>query len=157
MRREPDSERSIAPPGHVCSPPYPLKAAASCLCCQEPVFEVRQTDTREGSPFYGHPIRVGPALEAQTQVELLLNDGTEVDITFCVDCAPNVRPEHYSAVWEACVHAQDVYMRHRGNATDAYRIGAVATLMSKWPLAFLRRRRAAPLGGGVSDVTVDRR
>lgn len=138
-------------PSHQCGPPYPLKKNASCLCCGEPTFEVR--DVYLEGPLAGTPRRVGRMLDTGTQVEFLMSDGSEADISFCLPCVDSLRPEHYQAVWTACLDRAELSFTLSGHSPNQRKI-LMAQLMAVWPVALLRKRRE-----GVEDRTlvIDRR
>lgn len=139
-------------PRHRCEPPYPTKAKGGCVCCGDPVYVVHQINTDEASPLSGHPTRIGAPLETQTQVEFLLTDGSEADVSFCDECARNLRPAHYIHVWRACVERGILALQLARRSANDQRL---ARLQGErvWPLAVLRRRRQGP-----EDIlVVDRR
>lgn len=136
---------------HVCGPPYPPKWPACCLCCRTPAYEVLVTRDQPGHPLDGAPKRRGAMLDAGTQVEFLMSDGAEADITFCTTCAANIEPAHYQPIWRACIAAAEVQLRLAGKS-DNERVAALAALMAIWPMALVRRRHEAE-----GTLTVDRR
>lgn len=137
---------------HRCGPPYPLKAVGRCLCCAESVHDVYQVLDQPGHPLDGHPVRIGPQTALATQVEFLLSDGSEADITFCRPCADALRPAHYIEVWRACVERGDLSLRLAGRSENA-RLVAKARGLAQWPVGILRRRLAVEDG----QLVVDRR
>ncbi len=124
---------------HVCGPPYPLKAAGRCLCCGEDVYEVRHVRDDPEHPLDGQPVRLGPQRESGTQVAFLLSNGSEVAISFCCACADAIRPEHYRALWRACVLRADVSLALAGRRVTERRV-VWARSLATYPIAQLRRR-----------------
>lgn len=127
------------------------KKVACCLCCQQECFHVYAYDKNEG-PMKGHPVRVGPQLECWTQIEFLLSDGTEADITFCIDCAKKVKPEHYQVIWGACIDRFNMGFSISNRSANERKAGLLH-LMRIYPIALLRLRRVDQEG----RLVVDRR
>lgn len=127
------------------------KKAGCCLACGVEVYEVREY-WGEGL-LAGHPRRLGRMQEHGTQVTFLLSDGSEADVTFCIDCALRLEPEDYAAAWEACVERTDLSARVASWSPNQ-RTAAIAHLMGLWPVAVVRRRRE---GAEPQTLIMDRR
>lgn len=128
------------------------KIAGACLACGRPCFAILQED-----PETGRPLALGAAEEHQTQIEFLLSDGSEADITFCLDCAAQVTPEHYPAIWRACIDAAEEELKGRSPNERRARLAAST---QTWIMGRLRARRHDPdsPGGGLArQVVLDRR
>ena len=123
------------------------KVAGHCLCCHTACYAVLQVD-----PQTDRPLVLGAAEECQTQIEFLMNDGSEADITFCLECATDVRPEHYPAIWRTCVDALAAELADR---SPNERVAKLLPYTRKWILGRLRFRREDPSGG--RRTVVDRR
>lgn len=126
---------------------FGTKIAGACLCCGTPCYAILQAD-----PSTGRPLVLGAAEEHQTQVEFLLSDGSEADITFCIECAAKLEPEHYPAIWRACVEAFEAELAGRSRNE---RIAKLLSYTKKWILARLRHRRHDPSAPG--RICIDRR
>lgn len=122
------------------------KVAGACLGCGKPCYAVLQIDTQTG-----RPLAIGAAEEHQTQIEFLLSDGSEADVTFCLECAGEVRPEHYPAIWRACI---DAFAAELGGRSPNERTAKLAAYQQKWIVGQLRKRRHDPESG---QIVVDRR
>ena len=137
---------------HVCGPPYPVKTAGRCFCCRTPVFEILE-EFSDSHPLTGHPSRLGAPLDCGTQIELLMSNGAEADIAFCIDCARKVQPEHLWSIWETCIDRADLSFRAAGRSENERR-SAVKANMDLWPVGLLRCRVYDP---EVGLYRVDRR
>jgi len=126
---------------HVCGPPYPVKQTGRCCCCLTDCHEIRAVFT--DGPLAGHPSRVGPQLDCGTQVEFLLSDGSEADVTFCFDCATRLQPAHYQALWQACGDRLELSLRGQGRRPQEITM-ARAAWDAHWPVAVLRCRKELP-------------
>ena len=127
------------------------KRAGRCLACQVDVYEVKQT--WEEGPLAGSPRRLGQMLENGCQVELLMSDGSEADITFCIDDANAITPADLPAIWAACLDHLDLVLQLSGKS-DNERRAHVAAAMRVYPVAILRKRREGTQPG---MLMVDRR
>ena len=127
------------------------KRAGCCLGCGEAVYEVKQT--WEEGPLAGSPRRLGPMLEHGCQVELLMSDGSEADITFCVTDATAITPDDLPAIWSACLDHLDLVLQLSGKS-DNERRAHVAAAMRAYPVAILRKRREGVVPG---MLVIDRR
>lgn len=143
--------RVLVMPNHVCGTFDHVKRAGCCACCLEPVYEVRQTLDKPGHPLDGHPIRLGAMLEHGTQIELLLSDGSEADVAFCLPCAMNLTPEMYPRLWRLCLDRMEIALGLAGRS-DNERLAAMAKFDAVWPMAIVRKRREAE-----GMLAVDRR
>lgn len=127
-------------PGHDCGPPYQLKVNGSCLCCREVVYTVIDFYPDDAPPeFAGTPRRVNRPLPRATQVMLLLSDGSIADITFCIDCANELRPAHYMAVWNACTDRLALSLRLAGRSANEQK-AHLAAAAAVWPIAMAGKR-----------------
>lgn len=136
---------------HIHGPPYPLKRNGSCLCCGTPVYRV--IEVWQDGPLEGTPRRVGKQLDVGTQVTFQMSDGSEADVSFCIDCAPAVRPAHYRTIWEACLDREALGLRLAGRSANE-RTAAMARGLKLFPVARVRRRRESEEPG---MLMVDRR
>lgn len=125
------------------------KKPGCCLGCGEEVREVREYF--EDGPLVGMPRRCGPYTEHGVQAEFLMSDGSEADITFCLDCANQIMPEDYQPIWEACLDLTDKVLSGR-HANE--RKARLAESTKLWPVALLRCRREDP---ALREMVVDRR
>lgn len=140
----------MTPTEHVCGVFDQVKRLGCCLCCAEPIYEVRETRDQPEHPLHGHPTRLGPMLEHGTQVTLLMSDGSEADVSFCLPCATHLTPATYQRAWLACVERGDLsaqVMRRSPNA----RVVAYARALAVWPMAVVRWRRVNEEGRAVLD------
>jgi hypothetical protein len=128
-----------------------LKKLGSCICCGDEIFHVLEYDRRPDSPLLNHPIRVGPMKEHGTQIEFLLSDGSQADISCCVDCAAAIRPEDYQTIWQAVIDRAVISLRDRP-ANERRRLLAQYTRI--FPLALLAWRRPH---GDWPQMVLDRR
>lgn len=90
-------------------------------------------------------------LDHGTQVEFLLSDGTEADVTFCVDCAGQLAASDYHPLWSAVIEVTDRLLKFH-SSNDRRR--GLSRMQRQWPLAVLRWRRESPVTGA---MVVDRR
>ncbi len=127
------------------------KQVGRCLCCQDDCYEVLEVWT-DGS-LEGHPRRLGKQLECGTQVEFLMSNGTETDITFCITCANELTIEHYQDIWEACIDRDRLDMLLTGARLNDVKM---ATLKSQaiFPMDILLFRKIHP---ETDRLYVDRR
>lgn len=130
-----------------------MKQVGKCCDCSEECYEVLETYPSDDPFVPNEPRRLGAALECHTQVEFLLSDGSEADVSFCVTCAEKLRPADYPRVWDACCVRGDVDNQRAGRSLNARKV-AWARLQHVWPLGVLRWRRHAPASG---LMVVDRR
>lgn len=75
-----------------------FKITGHCTTCDCEVFEIitRQAE-HERRP--GEPKRIGGPLDNAIRITFLLFDGTKTDLTFCEDCAADLEPARYVAIW----------------------------------------------------------
>ncbi len=125
---------------HVCGPPYALKTNGSCLCCRAVVYHVTDYWPDDGPPeFAGTPRRISRPLESATQVMFLMSDGSIADVTFCIECAGQLRPEHYSAVWGACADRLLLSLRLAKRSDNECKAHLAAS-MAVWPIGVAGKR-----------------
>jgi hypothetical protein len=129
------------------------KRPGCCLACGREVYAVVDYFPAD-HPWAGQPRTLGRQLDHGTQVEFLLPDGSEADISFCVPCASRLTPADYSALWACVLDRTDATLRVAGRR-EAERRMTLAPLMRAWPMAKLRARREIPEMPG--QLTVDRR
>ena len=116
------------------------KRPGCCTRCETPVYEI------------GPNGAVGRMTDLGTQVEFLLSDGTECDVTFCTTCAAALSPGDFGAVWDAVLDATG---RELADRHPTERVMKTIPMTRIWPLAILRRRRESPEQPGV--MVLDRR
>lgn len=116
------------------------KRPGCCTRCETPVYEIADNGA------------VGRMTDRGTQVEFLLSDGTECDVTFCNDCAAGLALEDFGPMWDAVLAAT---ARELAERPLDERARLTMPLMRVWPLAILRRRRESPESPGV--MVLDRR
>ena len=136
---------------HACGVFDQVKRAGCCCCCAEPVYAVLEVMT--DGPLTGHPRRLGPQLDAGTQVEFLLSDGSEADVSFCLVCAAHLTPADYQKVWECVIDRALLAFRVAGRAATEQRM-AVESYRRIFPIAVVRWRRE---GREINRLVVDRR
>lgn len=136
---------------HVCGAFDHPKQIGRCLCCGGDCYEIRGVIT--DGPLAGHPNRVGRMLPDGLQVEFLLSDGTECDITFCVACARNLVPEHYARVWDRVLDRTHLSVTV-ANRRPVERQLALRQVLAVYPVAILRWRRE---GAEINSLIVDKR
>lgn len=124
---------------HVCGVFDQPKRVGCCLCCSEPVYTVKSVHP-EGHPLAGHPNSLGPMLPHGLQVEFLLSNGAEADVTFCEPCARNLKPEHYILAWGRVIDRTDLALQLEQRRDTERRI-VLTEYMTLWPIAVLRWRR----------------
>lgn len=124
---------------HVCGTFDQPKRAGSCLCCGEAAYQILAVHP-DGHPLAGHPSRVGPMLPDSVQVSFLMSDGSESDITFCLDCARALTPAHYPRVWDRVIDATD-RMVTLANRRPVERRLLLRPQMAIYPIAILHWRR----------------
>ena len=116
------------------------KRPGCCTRCETPVYEIG----RNGA--------VGRMTDLGTQVEFLLSNGTECDVTFCTTCAAALSPGDFGAVWDAVLDATG---RELAGRTPTERARLMAPLMRVYPMGVLRWRLESPEQPGV--MVLDRR
>lgn len=127
------------------------KQLGRCPCCGTECYEILECHV--GGPLDGHPKSLGPQRECGTQIEFLLSDGTEADITCCIDCAGRLLPQDYQSIWEAIIDRVDLSCR-LAKQSENERRRAVAQYTRIWPVALLRCRVVDP---ETNSLRVDRR
>ena len=117
------------------------KAAGKCIACAEPVREII-SEFPEGHPLAGLPNRLGARLETMSEVRVLLSNGSYMDLWFCTTCAPQIRPQHFRAIWRVVVDDEDRHARARGEpATPNVFVSRMTKWMAMYPIAVLLRHR----------------
>ena len=117
------------------------KRLGCCVCCGAECYQV--LGVQETGPLAGHPNRLGPMLECGVQVEFLLSDGSEADVTCCVECAKTLTPEDYQRVWETCL-ARGIQSFEVAGRPRREMLAAMLPLFQLWPVAVKLWRREAP-------------
>jgi hypothetical protein len=129
------------------------KMPGHCLACKQAVYEILEVRVEPGHPMDGWPLRMGRPLDHQTQIELLMSDGSEADILFCLACAKKVTAVDYMAIWQACIEANDLVLSVAGRSENERKMHR-AKMMAIWPVTVgLLRRHDATTG----LLIVDRR
>lgn len=127
------------------------KHAGKCIACGEPVRVIASTYPADHA-LAGYPSRLGAWLDAMTEIEFLLSDGSTTHVTFCSTCAPQIRPEHFAPIWRCVLDCEDTLALATGR-TGNQRKAHLSKMMSLYIVALLYRRRK---GEGVERV-LDRR
>lgn len=76
-----------------------MKQPGLCTDCGTECFEIVSRFPAD-HPIAGEVCRIGPMIPCGTQVEFLLSDNTVMTLTFCVDCAGRLSPEHYPSLMD---------------------------------------------------------
>lgn len=129
-----------------------LKKPGCCTSCGTDIYEVRDYWT-EG-PFTGEPRRVGRMKDNGTQLVFRLSDGSEADISCCLDCAGTVTAADYPAIWRRVID-RELFQSQAAHRSERETRQAVAHLEGLFIVGLLRRRREHPIMRG--ELMVDDR
>lgn len=76
----------------------PHKIGGCCSLCDQPCFEVMQR-WDEGEVRAGEPKVIGRPNPDSVRIAFMLFTGGYTDMTFCGQCAADLKPSHYTALW----------------------------------------------------------
>lgn len=131
----------------------PVKRLGCCLGCDTEVYDVVQYFPADHPFFPGHPQRVGAMKPEGTQIELLMSDGSAINVTFCIECAQAVTPAVYGVIWRLCIERTLLSLRAAGRRENDLRMQNLG-MTRLYPVALLRKLREGVEAG---TLVVDRR